>query len=28
VVPWQFAVLRAVTELLPRAVLRWILARV
>jgi len=28
VVPWQFAVLRAITDLLPRAVLRWILARV
>jgi len=28
VVPWQFAVMRAFTNLLPRAVLRWVLSRV
>jgi short-subunit dehydrogenase len=28
VVPWQFAAIRAVTGLLPRALLRLILARV
>jgi short-subunit dehydrogenase len=27
VVPWQFAVLRAVTNLLPRALVRWVLSR-
>lgn len=27
VVPWQFAVIRALTGLLPRAVLRWVLSR-
>jgi len=27
VVPWQFAVMRAVTDLLPRALVRWVLSR-
>jgi hypothetical protein len=27
VVPWQFGVMRAATNLLPRFVLRWVLAR-
>ena len=27
VVPWQYGVMRAVTNLLPRALLRWILSR-
>jgi short-subunit dehydrogenase len=27
VVPWQFRILRAATELLPRSVLHWVLAR-
>lgn len=27
VVPWQFAVIRAVTGLLPRALVRWVLSR-
>jgi short-subunit dehydrogenase len=27
VLPWQFAVIRALTSLLPRAVLRWVLSR-
>ena len=27
VVPWQFAVMRALTDLLPRALVRWILSR-
>jgi len=27
VVPWQFRILRAATELLPRSILHWILAR-
>jgi short-subunit dehydrogenase len=27
VVPWQFAVIRAVTSLLPRALVRWVLSR-
>ena len=27
VVPWQFAVIRALTDLLPRALLRWVLSR-
>jgi hypothetical protein len=27
VVPWQFAVMRALTDLLPRALVRWVLSR-
>ena len=27
VVPWQFAVIRALTDLLPRALVRWVLSR-
>ena len=27
VVPWQFAVIRGLTGLLPRALVRWVLAR-
>jgi short-subunit dehydrogenase len=27
VVPWQFRILRAATELLPRSILHWVLAR-
>jgi len=27
VVPWQFAVIRAITSLLPRALVRWVLSR-
>ena len=27
VVPWQFAAIRAITDLLPQAVLRWVLSR-
>ena len=27
VVPWQFAVMRAFTDLLPRALVRWVLSR-
>lgn len=27
VVPWQFAIMRSVTDLLPRALVRWVLSR-
>ena len=27
VVPWQFAVIRAFTDLLPRALVRWVMSR-
>ncbi|HWU55602.1 MAG TPA: SDR family NAD(P)-dependent oxidoreductase, partial [Rhizomicrobium sp.] len=27
VVPWQFIVMRAVTDLLPRAIVRWVMSR-
>jgi hypothetical protein len=28
VVPWQIRMVRAVTDLLPRALLRWVMSRV
>jgi hypothetical protein len=28
VVPWQIRVMRAVTDLLPRVVVRWVMSRV